>query len=149
MHIPIVVPFYSESLCFIPYAPILCVLSVCGESFIPSGTCNLLLSGREPSHVAWRVHWFAGPPPDPLRGPPILPAAYGSRLGFPRLQIPLEVTVPTHVHPSPSFFWRVCLSFECQSRKKSNVRSDSRNMKKIDSSSISGYKLAWRPHEFP
>ena len=47
MHIPIVVPSYSESLCFLSCAPILCVLSVCGESFFPRGTCNRLLSGRE------------------------------------------------------------------------------------------------------
>ena len=144
MHIPIADPSHSESLCFLPCAPILCVLSVYGESFIPSGTCNLLLSGRELSHVAWRVHWFAGPPPDPLRGPPILPAAYGSRLGFPKF--PLEVTVSMPIRLPPSFFWRVFLLFECQSRRKGNVRSDSKNMKKIDSTSLSGPKRAWFPH---
>ena len=41
------------------------------------------------------------PPPDPLRGPPLLPTAYGSRLGFPRF--PLEVTVPTRFRLPPSF----------------------------------------------
>ena len=148
MHIPIADPSHSESLCFLPCAPILCVLSVYGESFIPSGTCNLLLSGRELSHVAWRVHWFAGPPPDPLRGPPLLPPAYGSRLGFPRFP-PLEVTVPTHIQLCLSFFWRVCLSFGYQNRRMGSVRRDSKKCEKYDSRSLSGPKRAWRLHEFP
>ena len=45
--IPSADPFRSKSLCSIPRAAIQCVLSVCGKSFSPRGTCNRLLSGRE------------------------------------------------------------------------------------------------------
>ena len=80
--IPNADPFRSKSLCSIPRAAVQCVLSVCGESFFPRGTCNLLLSGRELRTSSGGCIGSPPPPPDPLRGPPILPTAYGSWLGY-------------------------------------------------------------------
>ena len=82
-----------------------------------------MLSGREQRTPPGGCIVSPAPLSGPLHGPPLLPPAYGSRLGSPRF--PLEVTVPTRVRLSPSSFWRLRLSFECQSGRRGNVRRDS------------------------
>ena len=94
-------PFCSESLCSIPCAAIQCVLSVCGESFFPRGTCNRLLSGRELSHVAWRVHCFAGPPLRPLAWSPIIASCLWLSAGLPT--IPSARNNSSHAYSALSF----------------------------------------------
>ena len=77
-------PFRSESLYSTFYSCVQCGLSVYGESYFPSGTCNQVLSGREQRTSPGGCNVSPAPLSDPLRGPPLLPPAYGSRLGFPR-----------------------------------------------------------------
>ena len=86
--IPNVDPFRSESLYSTFYSCVQCALSVYGESYFPSGTWNRVLSGREQRTSPGGCNVSPAPLSDPLRGPPLLPPAYGSRLGFPRF--PLE-----------------------------------------------------------
>ena len=85
--------------------------------------------------------------PAPLQTPCVVPQcclpAYGSRLGFPRF--PLEVTIPTPVRLSPSFFWRLRLSFECQSGRKGNVRRDSTGCNGFSFASLSGPRKSLAP----
>ena len=78
-------------------------------------------------HVAWRVHWFAALPPDPLRGPPLLPTAYGSRLGFPRF--PLEVTVPMRFRLPPSFLGGCFCRLSARAAERAMLKGIQKNVK--------------------
>ena len=86
------------------------------------------------------------PPPRPLAWSPNIAYCLWLSAGLPTIP---SVTIPTYMQSSPSFFWRMCLSFECKIRRMGIVRGDSRNMNNFDCTSLSGPKRAWRPHEFP
>ena len=83
--IPSADPFRLESLCSISCVAIQYVLSVCGESFFPRGTCNLLLSGRELRTSSGGCIGSPAPPQTPCVVPQycLLPMALGWATQFP------------------------------------------------------------------